>query len=474
MIRIQPTKKILLTTGGGLILLSLQGTVPAKQAQNTKPNIIIILTDDMGFGDIGCYGGKFAPTPNIDRMAREGIKFTQYYSASPICSPSRTGLLTGMAPAKWNITSFLQKKADNRKCEQADFLDPSAPSIAKILKSAGYATGHFGKWHIGCDPSAMGYDFSDGFTTNAEGGLNMNSSWLNVDTIADPKLVFSLTEKAIRFIETQKKLKNPFFLQLSHYATHRDIVCTPESYSKFDAIPKGQKHNLSTFAAMLFDLDRSIGRLVARVEELGLTDNTYIFFLADNGGVPFFPPNSPEKEGKKGMGYNLPLQRGKWDLFEGGVRVPFMVKGPGIKPNTFCDTPVITYDLLPTIADLVKFNGKLPAILDGHSIKPLLEGETKIGDRSLFFHSPYISATGIGRPTSAIREGKFKLIKYLDNGQVQLFDLNNDIGEQKDLSKQNTVKAKLLESKLEGYLQSVHAITFEELKKVINVSAKSD
>jgi arylsulfatase A-like enzyme len=213
---------------------------------------------------------------------------------------------------------------------------------------------------------------------------------------------------------------------------------------------------------------------MAKVEELGLNDNTFIFFLADNGGVPFFPPNSPEKEGKKGMGYNLPLQRGKWDLFEGGLRVPFMVKGPGIKPNTFCDTPVITYDLLPTIADLVKLKGKLPEDLDGQSIKPLLTGAAKIGNRSLFFHSPYISATGIGRPTSAIREGKFKLIKYLDNGQVQLFDLNLDIGENKDLSKQNPVNVKLLETKLVGYLQSVHAITFEELKKVINISAKSD
>lgn len=456
---------------GGLLLTSFMAF-----SQNKTPNIIVILADDLGWSSLSVVMDNKVPdsrsdyhqTPNLERLASQSVRFTNGYAAAAVCSPTRYSIQTGQSPARINHVKVGQPTLhiDHDKIF----------SLAKMVKAANpaYATAHFGKWHIGCDPSAMGYDFSDGFTTNAEGGLNMNSSWLDLDTIADPKLVFSLAGKSIRFIENQKNLNKPFFLQLSHYATHRNIICTPESYSKFNTLPKGQKHNLSTFAAMLFDLDQSIGRLMAKVEELGLSDNTYIFFLADNGGVPFFPPNSPEREVKGGMGYNLPLQRGKWDLFEGGLRVPFMVKGPGIKPNTFCDTPVISYDLLPTIADLVKFKGKLPANLDGQSIKPLLTGTAKVGNRSLFFHSPYISATGIGRPTSAIREGKFKLIKYLDNGQVQLFDLIRDIGEQKDLSKQNPVNAKLLESKLDGYLQSVHAITFEELKKIINVSAKSD
>lgn len=446
---------------GGMLLSSFLGF-----SQSKTPNIILILADDLGWSSLSTVMDNKVPdsksdfhqTPNLERLASQSVRFTNGYAAAAVCAPSRYSIQTGQTPARINMVKVGQPTLHIN--HETIF------SLAKMIKAANpsYATAHFGKWHIGCDPSVMGYDFSDGQTSNKQGGWSKNSTWLEVNKQDDPKLVFSLTDRSIRFIEEQKAQNKPFFLQLSHYAVHEKIICTPESYSKFEALPKGEKHNLSTFAAMLYDLDQSIGKLLAKVEELGLSNNTYIFFLSDNGGVPFFPPDSHEKETKNGMGYNLPLQRGKWDLFEGGVRVPFMVKGPGIKPNTFCDTPVITYDILPTIADLVKYKGELPANLDGQSIKPLFEGGTKYKDRALYFHRPYAGGAGIKSPHSAIRDGKFKLIKYLDSGKVQLFDLSNDIGEQKDLSKQETEKSKSLELKLDGYLKSVNAISVEELK----------
>ena len=463
------TTKISLT--GGLLLSSL-----VAFTQSNTPNIIVILADDLGWSSLSTLMDNKVPdsrsdfhqTPNLERLASQSIRFTNGYAAAPVCAPTRYSIQTGQTPARINMIKVGQP-TDHINYENLF-------SLAKMIKAANpnYATAHFGKWHIGCEPSVLGYDFSDGRTSNKQGGWSKKNTWLEVNTQDDPKLVFSLTDRSISFIEEQKSKNKPFFLQLSHYAVHEKIICTPGSYAKFEALPKGEKHNLSTFAAMLYDLDQSIGKLLAKVEELGLSDNTYIFFLADNGGVPFFPPDSPDKKLKNGMGYNIPLQRGKWDLFEGGIRVPFMVKGPGIKPNSFCDTPVITYDFLPTIADLLKYKEKLPANLDGQSIKPLLEGKTNFKSRALYFHRPYSGGAGIFSPHSAIRDGNFKLIKYLDSGQVQLFHLKNDIGEQKDLSKENPKEAKLLETKLESYLKSVHAITVNEMEKEIKKSGKSE
>ncbi len=460
--------------GGYLLLTGLMISSTLAYSQNASPNIIVILADDLGWSSLSTVMDRnvsdsksdFHQTPNIDRLASQSLRFTNGYAAAPVCSPTRHSIQTGQSPARINHVKVGQPTTHINY--------ETIYSLPRMIKAANpsYATAHFGKWHLGCDPSVMGYDFSDGQTSNKQGGWSKKASWLEVIRQDDPKLVFSLTERSIKFIEEQKSKSKPFFLQLSHYATHEKTICTPGSYDKFEALPKGKKHNLSTFAAMLFDLDKSIGTLLDKVEELGLSDNTYIFFLTDNGGVPFFPPNSPEKQLKKGMGYNVPLQRGKWDLFEGGVRVPFMVKGPGIKPNTFCDVPVITYDLLPTIADIINFKGKLPANLDGQSIKPLMDGKTSIKERALYFHYPIFGGAGIGRPTSAIRDGDFKLIKYWDDGQVLLFNLKNDISEQKDLSNLDVKKAKSLESKLDGYLKSVHAISAAEMRKIVE-NAKS-
>ena len=451
-----------LRLAAGLLLSCCPGLLPAR-----APNFIIILADDLGWSSLSCMmdprrsdsKSDFHQTPNIDRLAAQSLRFTSGYAAAAVCSPTRYSIQTGQSPARINHVKVGQPTGH---IDHASLF-----SLAKMVKAANssYATAHFGKWHIGCDPAAMGYDFSDGQTSNKEGGYKGGNTWLEVETREDPKLVASLTDRSIRFLEERKAQNKPFFLQLSHYATHKEIVCTSGSYSRFEALPKGTKHQLSTFAAMLFDLDQSIGRLLDKVETLGLSDSTYIFFLSDNGGVPFIPPNSPEKNLKNGMGFNSPLQRGKWDLFEGGVRVPFMVRGPGIKPNTLCDVPVITWDILPTIAEISQYHGALPTNLDGQSFKALLEGKTGASDRPLYFHRPYVGGAGLKPPHSAIRYGKYKLIKYLNTGQVQLYDLANDLREQNDLSKREAVIAKSLEAKLDAYLKSVGAISVAALEK---------
>ncbi len=448
---------------GGLLFLSSLGFLFGK-----TPNIIIVLADDLGWSSLSSVMDRNIPdsrsdynqTPSLDRLAAQSLRFTSGYAAAAVCSPTRYSIQTGQSPARINHVKVGQPTTHINH--------ESVFSLARMLKAAdpAYATAHFGKWHIGCEPAAMGYDFSDGRTSNKEGGYSSSNNWLKVNTQEDPKQVNSLTDRSIRFIEKQKAENKPFFLQLSHYATHKNIICSPASHAKFEALPKGEKHNLATFAAMLYDLDQSIGRLLDTVEKLGLSENTYIFFLSDNGGVPFFPPNSPDKTLKNGMGYNRPLQRGKWDLFEGGVRVPFMVRGPGIKPNTFCAVPVITWDLLPTIAELAGYKGKMPAEVDGQSIRPLWAGETKPAARALYFHRPYKGGAGLQPPHSAIRVGDYKLIKYLNDGRVQLFDLAHDIGEQKDLAQAEPEKAKALAARLDGYLQAVGAISVEALEKI--------
>lgn len=441
---------------GGLLLSSFLAF-----SQSNSPNIVVILADDMGWSSLSTLMDKRVPdsksdfhlTPNIDRLASQGVRFTNGYSAAAVCSPTRYSIQTGQSPARINHVYVGQPTKHIN--HDAIF------SLAKMLKAANpsYATAHFGKWHIGCDPSAMGYDFSDGRTSNKEGAWTNANTWVDVNTKEDPKLAFSLTERSINFIKDQKALNKPFFLQLSHYATHKEIISTQASYSKFEALKKGEKHNLPTFAAMLFDMDQSIGKLLTSIEELGISDNTYIFFITDNGGVPFFPPDNPESISKKGIGFNSPLRGGKWEFLEGGIRVPFIVKGPGIKANSFCNVPVITYDILPTIADIVNYKEILPTNIDGKSIKPLLAGNKKFEDRSLYFHIAVDDKAGkiTQGATSCIRDGNFKLIKYRDNAKVALFDLKNDIGEQNDISKKEPAKSKMLEEKLDSYLISVNA-----------------
>lgn len=423
------------------------------------PNFIVVLTDDQGWTSLSTSMDKTKPqaksdyyqTPHIDALVERGMRFSNGYAAAPVCSPTRYSILFGKSPARLQRT----------KVEKVNRVDHDQAGIPQVLKSINpdYRAAHFGKWHIGANPSRYGYDVHDGETTNKEGGfVNKNVQWKGYAE-DDPKRVHSITSRAIGFMRESVAQKKPFYLQLSHYALHSNIVYSESSFAHMGEQAKGQLHRDQGYAAMVHDMDLSVGDLLAAYRELGLADNTYIIFTSDNGGMPVLPMQV--NRGKPyNAGLNTPLLRGKWDLTEGGIRVPFAVMGPGIEMDSQSDTPVISYDLMPTLADLAGSMQKLPKDIDGGSFRTaLFNGDTKVKRSfdSLVFHFPHYNRVGMNEPHSAIRFGNYKLIHFPASGRSLLFDLEQDVSESHDLSKQRLDLTALLKEKLSAYLLSVDA-----------------
>jgi arylsulfatase A-like enzyme len=425
--------------------------------QAKKPNIILILTDDMGYSDIGCYGGKFAPTPNIDRMAKEGLRFTQYYSSSPICSPSRTGLLTGMAPARWNITSYLHEKAENRKCEQADYLDASAPSIARILKTAGYATGHFGKWHMG-----GGRDVKDAPGFEAYGFDEHSSTWESPDP--DPLLTSSnwiwskddsikrwdrtayFVDKTLDFLRRHKN--QPCFINLWPDDVHTPWVPSQERLGTYPNGPEEERK----FRAVLDEYDRQIGRLFEGLKKLGIDENTLVIFTSDNGPLPSF------KGSRSGN-----LRGSKLSLYEGGTRMPFILRWPGHIPAGKTDQQSVlsATDLLPTFCAIA--GTKLPQefYFDGREKSRVMLGKSTHESRTLYWeygrnNESFAFPKGADRsPNLAIREGKWKLLVNYDGSGLELYNLEKDNNETTNVALENKKVAEELKTKLLAWRNSM-------------------
>ncbi len=398
-----------------------------------RPNIVFILTDDMGYGDVGCYGGKFVPTPNIDRLASEGTRFTQFSVASPICSPSRTGATTGMFPARWRITSYLQTRTGNRACGQADFLDPKAPSVARRLKLGGYVTGHFGKWHMG-----GGRDVSNAPPITAYGFDEYASTWESPDPHPDitaTNWIWSPHDKVKRWDRTA------FFVDkaLDFLRRHKEQPCyinlwpddmhTP--WVPADDVPKGDK--MENFRRVLAEYDRQLGRLMAGLKELGIDDKTLVVFTSDNGPLPTFG-------GERAGG----LRGSKLSLYEGGVREPFIVRWPGHVPAGRADEQSVinAVDLFPSFCALAGVGvppsgGSGPSkdgtpTLDGENMSAGWLGKPVARKKPLFweygrnnksFHYPQ----GRDRsPNLAVREGNWKLLVNTDGTGAELYDLATD------------------------------------------------
>jgi arylsulfatase A-like enzyme len=333
-----------------------------------------------------------------------------------------------------------------------------------MLKAANaqYRTAHFGKWDLrsAVVPQDLGYDESDGNTGNKDGDVSSDkdSKWTAHHLNNDPKRVETLTTRAVDFIRRNQAAGTPFYLQLSHYATHVDIQTREETFAKFAAKPKGRIHSNPAWAGMLADLDAGVGRLLDEVDRLGLGDRTYVIFMADNGAAEFVPPVKNKMDHPSVFPVpprNHPLRGGKWVLYEGGNRVPFIVRGPGIAPGSQCDVPVVGWDLLPTLADLAGYALPLPADLDGGSFGPLLTGRAGAVRRPedfLVFHR-YAS----GYPHSVIRAGDFKLIKVWKTNALELYDLKSDLGETTDLAKERPEKVRELHERLMAYLKRVDA-----------------
>tara|TARA_B100000214_G_scaffold79896_1_gene54014 strand:- start:888 stop:2357 length:1470 start_codon:yes stop_codon:yes gene_type:complete len=434
-----------------------------KKKNPTSPNFILILTDDQGWNGTSVKmmhnepGSKsyYFETPNLELLADRGMRFSDAYASAPVCAPSRYSIQFGKTPAR---LSLIRVGMNTDHIDHEGFI--SIPKALKKINSQ-YITAHFGKWGMGSNPSVLGYDVSDGATKNKDGNFKNNKSqWENVFK-KDPKNIFSLTDRAIEFIVSSKVEQKPFYLQISHYAVHTDIESKEKNYIRFKEKPKGAQQKHAGFAAMTFDLDEGLGILLKKIKELGIEDNTYIIYMSDNGSVPNIPGAK-----KYEKSYNYPLSRGKWDAFEGGVRVPLIIAGPGIKNGSESATPVSGSDLLPTLIDLAGNKTiTLPEIDGGSFASIILNKNNKQIKRSvngIFFHVPYKNGIALKRPHSAVRKGDYKLIKFQDDKSILLFNLVKDKMEQLNLATQNQEKAKELETILDNYLVDVHAPKWQE------------
>ena len=445
-----------------LLLISFrsEGQTNSDDNNETPPNFILILTDDQGWNGTSVYMSDSLPlsksdyhqTPNLELLAEKGMRFSSAYASAPVCSPSRYSIQFGQTPARLRMI---------RVGMNTDHINHEKPiTIPKILQTINpkYRTAHFGKWGIDVDPSNLGYDESDGITGNKEGGFdfrNNKKQWQNT-ICEDPKKIFSVTQRAVQFIEKQASTKTPFFLQVSHYAVHSDIMMRKETLEKYQSLSKGTRHRHTGFAAMTEDLDSGLGILLEKVKEFGLDKNTYIIYTSDNGAVPVMPPRS-----KYTFGTNTPLSRGKWDAMEGGIRVPFVISGPNIKAGSESKVPISFSDILPTIIDIARKKIPLHDELDGGSFKKVAfengKGEVKRNEKGIVFHVPYENGIALNRAHSAIIQDNFKLIKFYDTNEVRLYSIENDIEEKHDLSKVLIEKTNSLESALDEYLTLVKA-----------------
>lgn len=444
-------------------------SVPSKKQLEKRPNFILILTDDLGWS---CFSSKmddrlndsksdYYETPNIDLFIKKSMRFSKGYAPDPICSPTRRSIQFGRTSIKMgDDDDFPQKYTTDLR------------TIPQVLKSIDnrYKAAHFGKWDLRAKitPEQLGYDVSDGDTGNGNGniGQGKEEKWEKHYFSENPKQMDSLNTRAIKFMKDQVNAKNPFYLQVSHYATHVDFVTRQNSYDKFKVKPVGKKHDNPAWAGMIYDLDSKIGELERMVEKLGIADNTYIVLMADNGAVEFIPPvnnklDLPSSFGKQMR--NFPLRGGKWTLYEGGIRVPFIVKGPGIQQNTLSDVPVAGWDLLPTFSELAGGKKSIEN-LDGGSFANVLKnkgkGEVERGNKAFFFHR-FAKAY----PHSAVIMGEYKLIKFWKTNKIELYNITKDLGELNDVSNVEKPKVKELESTLMSYIAKHNADLIGQFSK---------
>ena len=415
--------------------LMLLGVLPARAAE--KPNIIFLLTDDMGYGDVGCYGGNFVPTPNIDRLATEGTRFTQFYAASPVCSPSRTGFLTGMYPARWRITNYLQTRKGNRDSEQADFLDPKAPSIGRAMKAAGYATGHFGKWHMGggrdvtnAPPfSAYGFDEHASTYESPEPDPNITATnwiWSAYDKVKRWDRSAYFVDRTLDFLKRHKN--QPCYINL-----WPDDVHTPWVPEGTDIQKRRHENDESepNFKAVLAEYDKQVGRLLKGLQDLGIDKHTLLVFSSDNGPMPAF-------RGRRTGG----LRGSKISLYEGGTRMPLIVRWPGHIPAGRLDdkTIMIGVDFFPTFCKIAGASLPDGAAFDGEELSACFFGTSTNRKSPLLWEYGRNAAFGYPRiqhdrsPNVAIRDGKWKLLVNADGSDVQLFDLESDRNEDRNIA----------------------------------------
>src|SRR5215831_17092953 len=432
------------------------GLLPASAA-SPKTNIILILADDFGVRDLGCYGGRYFATPNIDRLAAEGVRFTNAYAACPVCSPTRASIMTGRYPVRTGVTDWIPgRKSDpagpiNTPLTATE-LKLSETTVAEALKPAGYHSASVGKWHLGGEgflPTDQGFDLNVGGNHTGSPPRSPKPYFglfelPNLTAKEGEFLPELLTDAATHFIDANKA--NPFFLYFPHYSVHLPLGAPDQEVARHKAKADGRYE--PTYAAMVEAMDRSVGRVLDAVERAGIARNTLVAFFSDNGGLNY------EGKSKNRITDNSPFRAGKGHLYEGGIREPLIMRLPGAtRPGAVIDTPVCSIDFLPTFCGLI---GAKVGKVDGVSLMPLLRGGG-LPARPLFWHYPHYSNQG-GEPGSVIRDSDWKLIEFHADGRRELFHLAHDPGEKVNLVVKRADVVKRLAARLDRWRKETGAI----------------
>ena len=416
-----------------LAIICLYTSSWSQEKQSTPPNILFIMADDLGIRDLGCYGSDYYRTPNLDKLATQGMRFTRAYAGCHVCSPTRASILTGRYPHRVHVTDALpwDRLYENPKMVPPDHLKelPShLPNFAMALRSAGYRTGLFGKWHLGNEFQFFTegghdiYGFDEAFYVRP--GKEMGRD----------KGVDALTEHTVEFLEKNKD--HPFLLCLMHHTPHVPLACPPEDEALYDGVQKGLFQKNQKYAGMISHLDQSIKTILDKLKVLGLENNTVVIFTSDNGGL-------------KEVTSNKPYRGSKGNYYEGGIRVPLIVRWPGkINGATVCNAPVHSADYFPTFLSLAGLKPMPEAHQDGVNMLPLWRGE-KLDARTLYWHFPHRN-----NPSSVVMEGDWKLVHQIVLNKYELFDLKTDPEEKKDLTLEYPEKYERLKRMLEEHLHN--------------------
>lgn len=447
-------------------------------AADSPPNVIVFLVDDLGQRDLSCYGSTFYETPNVDRLAKEGARFTDAYAACPVCSPTRASIMSGKWPQRVGITDYIgapmvpenwKRNTKMLPAPYSDRLDLSEPTLAKLMKQAGYATFFAGKWHLGPEgwwPENQGFDINMGGTASGGpyGGKKYFSPYDNPRLSNGPEgehLPDRLASETVRFIEANQS--QPFFAYFAFYSVHTPLMARADLEAKYEAkrqrlglVEKwGREHERdvrlvqehAVYAGMVEAMDLAVGKVLNKLDELHLTDNTLIIFTSDNGGLS-------TSEGWPTS--NLPLRGGKGWMYEGGIREPFLVRWPkAVAAGSLVPSPVSSPDIYATMLDITDQKPAAGQVVDGRSLIPALKGEA-VSERSLYWHYPHYGNQG-GAPSAAIRRGDFKLIEWFEDSRIELYNVVEDISETNNLAASMPEQVTSLRNDLHNWQKEVQA-----------------
>lgn len=442
--------------------------------EEKPPNVLFILVDDLGWKDLGIYGSEFYDTPNLDNLSKDGVRFTDAYSAHPVCSPTRAAIMTGKDPVRVNITDWIPgmetERAPNPQLkppEDIHNLPLEEFTIAEAFQEEGYRTFFAGKWHLGETekywPEHQGFEVNKGGHDKGSPPGGYYSPYENPRLKDGPEeeyLTDRLTDESIRFLEHVGDA--PFFLFLSFYTVHTPI----QGAVDFDELYKEKRFELPNegeperkpeslgqtrlnqsdykYAAMVRSMDKNVGRLLATLEKLNLSDNTIVVFTSDNGGLTTLRDIGPTAV--------APLRAGKGWAYEGGIRIPLIIKGPGVSEGEVSEQPVTSMDYYPTLLELAGLSARDEQHVDGESIVPYLKDSDRIDERTLVWHYPHYHGS-TWRPGSAIRQGTWKLIEFYEEDRVELYDLSSDISEEYNIAEDHPNKATELREQMHKYIQ---------------------